>query len=75
MENIYKQPDGDIIYQDRNYIYYTDQVWSLERLRLITLQYYTKNNRYKCYINNPDRSRRFAYVIGSGIPDYGDNKE
>tara|TARA_R110000787_G_scaffold283746_1_gene396799 strand:+ start:580 stop:807 length:228 start_codon:yes stop_codon:yes gene_type:complete len=75
MENIYKQPDGDIIYQDRNYIYYTDQVWSLERLRLITLQYYTKNNRYKCYINNPDRSRRFAYAIGSGIPDYGDNKE
>ena len=75
MNNIYRPPDGVIVFEDVNYVYYTDKVWSRERWRLITLQYYKKKNQHKCYINTPDRSRRFAYVIGSGIPEYGIKKE
>jgi len=61
-------PDGDIIFEDKRYIYYTDKVWSKDRWKIITTKYYPRKKVYKCGIRTED-NLHFVYTIGT-IPTY-----
>jgi len=61
-------PDGEIIYEDTRYIYYTDKVWSKDRWKIISTKYSPRLKLYKCYLKTKDNVR-FLYTIGT-IPTY-----
>ncbi len=68
--SVFDAPHGVIIYEDNNYVYYKDKVWSKERFKIINMRYYPRKKKYKCRLFNIDRTQRFVYTLGT-IPDYG----
>lgn len=66
--SVFDAPHGVIIYEDNNYIYYTDKVWSKDRFKIISTRYHPRFKTFKCGLRTEDNSR-FAYTIGT-IPTY-----
>ena len=68
--NPYDAPEGEVIHEDNNYIYYTDKVWSKDRFKLITFKYYPRLKKHKAKLYNKERTAHFTYTLGTK-PTYG----
>ena len=70
--SIYTPPIGNVIYEDVNYIYYDDCIWSRARSKKINTRVYPTQKCLKCLIFTPDKTARITYTIGT-IPKFAES--
>ncbi len=66
--SIYDPPDGEIIHECPQYIYYKDKVWSKERWTLMSMRYCPRLKVFKTYLRDKQNKTRVLYTIGTIPP-------
>ena len=66
--NAYDPPDGEIIHECPQYIYYKDKVWSKERWTLMSMRYCPRLKVFKTYLRDKPNKTHVLYTIGTIPP-------
>jgi len=69
IRSVFDPPDGEIIHECPQYIYYTDKVWSKERWTILTMRYYPRLKKYKTFLRHKPKQTRLVYEIGTIPPN------
>jgi len=67
--SVFDPPDGEIIHECPQYIYYKDKVWSKERWTIMTARYYPRHKTFKTFLRDKPNKTRVLYTIGTIPPN------